>query len=122
MDGTITIDDLRQYEHELEAALEALHIARAKHEHDRDTQIMMIADEVVAAARRTGDATLLAAHEQTIKYSPRGRQDASDAGRTEERVGAGSGGQEGRRRGLSQPPAQGQPGSQPHHPGTRVRW
>jgi hypothetical protein len=69
MDGTITIDDLRQYEHELEAALEALHIARAKHEHDRDTQIMMIADKVVAAARRTGDATLLAAYEQTIKHS-----------------------------------------------------
>jgi hypothetical protein len=69
MDGTITIDDLRQYEHELEAALEAQQIARAKHEHDRDTQIMMIADKAVAAARRTGDATLLAAYEQTIKYS-----------------------------------------------------
>jgi hypothetical protein len=69
MNGTITIDDLRQYENELEAALEALHIARAKHEHDRDTQIMMIADKVVAAARQTGDATLLAAYEQTIKYS-----------------------------------------------------
>lgn len=69
MDGTITIDDLRQYEHELEAALEAQHVARARHEHDRDTQIMIIADKVVAAARRTGDATLLAAYEQTIKYS-----------------------------------------------------
>jgi hypothetical protein len=69
MDGTITIDELRQYEHELEAALEALHIARAKHEHDRDTQIMLIADKVVAATRRTGDATLLAAYEQTIKHS-----------------------------------------------------
>jgi hypothetical protein len=29
----------------------------------------MIADKVVAAARQTGDATLLAAYEQTIKYS-----------------------------------------------------
>jgi integron integrase len=40
-----------------------------RHEHDRDTQIIMIADKVVAAARRTGDATLLAAYEQTIKHS-----------------------------------------------------
>ena len=69
MDGTITLDDLRQYEHELKAAMDALHIARAKFEHDRDTQIMMIADKVVTAARRTGDAKLLEAYEQTIKYS-----------------------------------------------------
>lgn len=69
MDGTITIDDLRRYERELEAALEAEQVARAKLEHDRDTQIMLIADKVVAAARRTGDATLLAAYEKTIKYS-----------------------------------------------------
>jgi hypothetical protein len=69
LDGTITIDDLRRYEHEIEAALKALQVARAQNQHELDTQIMMIADKVVAAARRTGNATLLAAYEQTIKYS-----------------------------------------------------
>jgi hypothetical protein len=92
MDGTITLDDLRQYEHELKAAMDALHIARAKSEHDRDTQIMMIADKVVTAARRTGDAKLLKAYEQTIKYSrevarTRAKQAAQEAER--ERIARG---------------------------------
>ena len=83
MDGTLTVDDLRRYEHEIEAALEALQVARAKNEHDLDTQIMMIADEVVAAARRTGNATLLAAYEKTIKYSREvARTRAMQAGQT----------------------------------------
>jgi hypothetical protein len=92
MDGTITLDDLQQYEYELKAAMDALHIARAKSEHDRDTQIMMIADKVVTAARRTGDAKLLAAYEQTIKYSrevarTRAKQAAQEAVR--ERIARG---------------------------------
>jgi len=60
---------LRKKANDLAKALEVVTESEAKIQHDRENDVSIMVDSVKSTAKRTGDTTLLAGYEKTIKYN-----------------------------------------------------
>ncbi|MBK9266470.1 MAG: hypothetical protein IPM54_42615 [Polyangiaceae bacterium] len=69
VDDTAIIEKLEAGESELEKLLEVVRESRAKKVHNRENTIAQMADAAKSTAHRTGDKSILAPFEKTIRYN-----------------------------------------------------